>query len=105
MAKVEEILGQERKVNLRDSIGNELKDGDFVTVLFNRPPIFKVVASELGGLMTPKGKTPSRVRLICDLTLTNQVGAEFGSVVKIVNPVSETLIGKILDTNKDPRKI
>jgi len=101
MPKIEELLGQKPPKMIRDSVGNELLNGDLVTVLFNRPPVFRVIAAQTGGIATPNGPTPATVRLICDITVGCRSGDWMGSLLKVVNPQSEAAVSKIMDN--EPR--
>lgn len=84
------------KENL-DCVGVPIRKGDLVCIQFTRPPVAVVVASETGGLHTPQGQTPARIRIVLDMNLAQIPGQPFTSLVRVVGPQSQTLIENIAD--------
>jgi hypothetical protein len=78
-----------------DALGNLLVKDGFVTVQFNTPPIFKVIALESGGIHTANGITPAVVRIVCDMTLRQMPGLVFQSLASLRTPGAEELLEKL----------
>lgn len=76
----------------RDSLGNEILVGNYVTLIMNRPIIFKVEAVESGGIATVQGVTPALVRVTCDITMRQLPGLPFGMLVRVVSPDSQKMV-------------
>jgi hypothetical protein len=79
----------------RDALGNLLVKDSFVTVLFNTPPIFKIIALENGGIHTANGITPAVVRVVCDMTLRQMPGVPFNTLASLRTPGAEELLAQI----------
>jgi hypothetical protein len=96
--KVEDMLvgkNNKRDYKCLDTLGNELRDGDLVTILFVRPPMFRIVATQAGGLATPNGVQPQAIRVVCDMNIIAAPGQRLQAVVKVVSPLSEALLDKM----------
>jgi len=89
-------MSEEKEV--RDCVGNSLKQGDLVTVCFKTIPIFKIIAVESGGLHTPKGRSPARIRIVCDMTLAQMPEFPFESLVRITSPSSQQIVESIANS-------
>jgi len=76
----------------RDSIGNKLAMGDLVVFASPTPIVWKIVSVAEGGLMTPQGQTPTKVRIVCDVTLGSLQGQPIAALVKSTSPASEQVI-------------
>lgn len=76
----------------RDSLGNEIAVGSLVTLVLNRPMIFRVEVVENGGIATAQGITPAVIRIAGDLTLRQMPGIPFGMMVKVVSPDQQKLV-------------
>jgi hypothetical protein len=104
--KVEDMLvgkNNKRDYECLDTLGNELHDGDLVTILFVRPPMFRIVATQAGGLATPEGIQPQAIRIVCDMRIIGAPGQKLQAVVKVVDPLSEALLNKLAN-NEPPTK-
>ena len=84
-----------------DLLSNYIVKDCLVGVHFATVPIFKVIAVENGGVHTPSGVTPAVVRIVCDLTLRQQPGTPFASLIRVVSPSEQDFIQRIID--RSPR--
>jgi hypothetical protein len=98
---------------LKDLMGNELNEGDYVSVGIDHSKLLLWVAKigELseGGLTLAidKGRTkaPAKIRLILDITLTANADMPFFPMLaKIVSPGSSDLINKMTGGSEEPPK-
>jgi hypothetical protein len=83
----------------KDCVGNELHEGDVVTLHIDRPLIFLVSKIDNGGIQTPQGITPGRIVLGVNLTLHYAPGMPLLQVVRVVNPGSDKIVEKLLSEN------
>lgn len=79
----------------RDSLGNLLVKDSFVTIHFNVPPVFRVIAIESGGIHTANGITPAVVRVVCDMTLRQTPGVAFTTLASLRTPGAEDLLASL----------
>lgn len=102
--KVEDMIVGNKKHDFKclDTLGNELHEGDLVTVIFTRPPMFRVVATQPGGLSTPKGIAPQMIRVVCDMNIIGGPGQKLQAIAKVVNPMSEALLDELSKTQEEP---
>lgn len=102
--KVEDMIVGNKKPNYKclDTLGNELREGDLVTVVFMRPPMFRVVATQPGGLSTPNGVAPQMIRVVCDMNIMAGPGQRLQAVAKVVNPMSEALLDEMSKAQGEP---
>ncbi len=89
----------------RDQLGNELHEGDFVTLATGQPLVFKVVAAQDGGLHTNSGQTPALVRIVSDMTIQTTPGGRIAALLRIVNPESEAIIKGALEASPKPKLV
>src|SRR5882724_7214830 len=89
----------------KDTMGNSLNIGDWVSIL---PPsntiwVGRITEATDGGIdlsinKNQRGVTPSKVRLVLDITLNaNHQMPVFPNLVRIVTPQGEAAVDKILD--------
>jgi len=81
-----------------DLIGNPIQKGDVLAVYFKNTPLAIVIAVEGGGIHTPNGVTPAVIRVVIDMTLKQQPGTRFESLLKVQNPNSQQLLEGIADS-------
>ena len=81
----------------RDMFGQEIKEGDIVTVALPFPLTFRVAAVGAGGMMTPQGQAPSLVRLVADFTLRKFPGKPFMEMGLMRNPQAQVLLESLAD--------
>jgi hypothetical protein len=78
-----------------DALGNLIVKDSFVTIQWNTPPVFKVIAIESGGIHTANGITPAVVRVVCDMTLRQIPGVPFTTLASLRTPGAEDLLAKL----------
>lgn len=94
----------------KDTMGNAIHVGDWVSIL--PPPntiwVGRITEVSDGGLSlsidrNQKGVTPSKVRLVLDITLqANPQVPVFPNLVRIVTPMEEAAVEKILEKIETP---
>ena len=95
----------------KDVMGNTLEVGQQVNILPRTDLLWiaKIVEVSDGGVMlsidkNQKGVTPAKVRLILDVTLqANPAMPVFPNLVRIINPASDSVVKKIMESeNNNP---
>jgi hypothetical protein len=81
----------------KDALGNELHEGDLVTMLPNQPLFLRVMKVDNGGVHTPQGVTPGIVILGVTITLRMIPGVPVLNVARVVSPQSDAMVSKILE--------
>jgi hypothetical protein len=81
----------------KDALGNELREGDVVTLVTDKPLFFRVMKIDNGGISTPQGMTPAVVVLGVTLTLRMVPGVPILNVAKVVAPGSDALVKSMLE--------
>lgn len=86
----------------KDQLGNTLSENDYVVLVTGQPLVFKVAAVQEGGLAVPNqaGTTPAAVRIVADMTIQVNPGGRINNLLRVVNPQSEDLLKKLLDTSQ-----
>ena len=94
----------------KDTMGNTLHTGDWVSIL--PPPntlwVGRITEVSDGGLSlsidrNQKGVTPAKVRLVLDITLNaNPQAPIFPNLVRIVTPMEEAAVEKVLEKLETP---
>jgi hypothetical protein len=82
----------------KDALGNELHEGDIVTMQSDRPIFFRVMKIDNGGIQTPQGVTPGVVIIGVTLTIRTIPGAQLPNIAKVVSPGNDELVKKLLET-------
>lgn len=90
---------------VRDAVGNELTEGDFVLVMLDKPfAIGRISVMKDGGLSLAdaSGKSknsPGIMKIVCPQTIAYQPGphAAVPIVFKLNNPASQAIISDIVD--------
>jgi hypothetical protein len=81
----------------KDALGNDLHEGDLVTMLATQVPVFRVMKVDNGGIQTPQGTTPGMVIIGVTFTIRCVPGAPILNVARVVSPGSDALVTKILE--------
>ena len=81
----------------RDCVGNEIVKDMLIHCQTPYPIVFKVVSVETGGIQTPQGPTPARIRLITEIVITQVPGLPFIGLIKVVLPSHEKAIESLAD--------
>lgn len=76
----------------KDVRGNEIFVKDECYVHPKVPFIFQVVSIDEGGIQTPQGVTPTRIRLVCDMFLVQRPGVPFDSILRTVSPTEQSIV-------------
>lgn len=76
----------------KDVRGNEIFVKDECYVHPKVPFIFQIVSIEEGGIQTPTGVTPTRIRVVCDMILVQAPGARFDSILRTVSPTEQSIV-------------
>jgi len=92
-------------MSVRDAVGNELVEGDFVLVMLEKPfAIGRISNLKDGGLSladaSGKAKaTPGIMKIVCPQTIAYQPGphAAVPIVFKLNNPTSQAIVNDIVD--------
>jgi hypothetical protein len=83
----------------KDALGNDLHEGDLVTMLHSQIPVFRVMKVDNGGLQTPAGTTPGMVIVGVTFTIRCIPGSPILNIARVVSPGSDALVSKILTEN------
>jgi hypothetical protein len=81
----------------KDALGNELREGDLVTMLPTQILVLRVMKVDNGGIQTPQGITPGMVLIGVTLTLRVIPGAPILNIAKVVNPGSDEVVKRLLE--------
>lgn len=81
----------------KDALGNDLHEGDIITLLPNQPLIMRVMKVDNGGIQTPQGVTPGVVLVGVTLTIRLVPGAPILNILRVMSPGSDDLVKKILE--------
>lgn len=82
----------------RDVVGNEIRKGDIVSAQLPFLILWKVLDVDLGGIHTTQGISPTRLRLMADVSLTTQPGIPFVHLIKTINPTQQQIVEAIAST-------
>lgn len=82
----------------KDALGNDLHEGDIITLVSDKPIFFRVMKVDNGGIQTPQGITPGVVVVGVTLTIRLVPGASILNVARVVSPGSDALVSSILET-------
>jgi len=96
---------------IRDIVGNELKEGDFVSFYPRNTGLWiaKIVEVKEGGVSLSidknKAMTPAQIRIVMDVTLTiNPMMPIFHDLVRIAPPGADEIVNKIMGGSEEPPK-
>lgn len=83
----------------KDALGNDLHEGDIITMHPDRPLFFRVMKIDNGGVHTPgQGVTPGVVIVGVTLTLRIAPGVPILNMVRVVSPGSDEAVKRLLET-------
>lgn len=80
----------------KDALGNEIHEGDVVTLQSDRPIIFRVMKVENGGIQTAQGVTPGVILIGVQLTIRLAPGGQLLNLVRVVQPGNDELVSKLI---------
>ena len=80
----------------KDALGNELHEGDIITLISPKPLFFRVMKLEHGGIQTPQGITPGVLLIGVTVTMRFIPGAPLENIARVVSPGSDKVMSDIL---------
>ena len=81
----------------KDALGNDLHEGDLVTMLSTQVPVFRVMKVDNGGLQTPQGVTPGVVIVGVTFTIRCAPGSPILNMARVVSPGSDAIVSKLIE--------